>query len=129
EAVATVQRMTSVVSDLTSRFKCNVADLPARVESLQAEVKKLQQQVKKGAATDLQGAADKLLAGATDVNGAKVIVGEMPVGPEEQMRSQIDRIKQTAGSAIVVVGWADEGDGKVGLIAAVTDDLVKKGVH
>jgi alanyl-tRNA synthetase len=127
EAVATVQRMTSVVNDLTSRFKCSVTDLPARVDSLQAEVKKLQQQVKKGAATDLQGAADKLLACAADVGGSKVIVGEMPSGPEEQMRNQIDRIKQKAGSAVVVVGWAD--DGKVGLIAAVTDDLVKKGVH
>src|SRR5205085_9090098 len=53
--------------------------------------------------------------------------GEMPAGPDEQIRNQIDRIKQTAGSAVVVVGWKD--DGKVGLIAAVTDDLVKKGVH
>src|SRR5207244_6799306 len=51
----------------------------------------------------------------------------MPAGPEEQMRTQIDRLKQKAGSAVVVVGWAD--DGKVGLIAAVTDDLVKKGLH
>jgi alanyl-tRNA synthetase len=127
EAVATVQRMTSALNDLTARFKCSVAELPARVESLQAEIKKLQQQVKKGAALDLQGAADKLLASATEVNGAKVIVGEMPAGPEEQMRNQIDRIKQTAGSAVVVVGWAD--DGKVGLLAMVTEDLVKKGVH
>src|SRR4029077_8829434 len=59
--------------------------------------------------------------------GAQVIVGEMPAGPDEQVRNQIDRIKQKAGSAVVVVGWAD--DGKVGLIAAVTDDLVQKGVH
>ena len=43
------------------------------------------------------------------------------------MRNQVDRLKQKAGSAVVVVGWAD--DGKVGLIAAVTDDLVKKGLH
>jgi alanyl-tRNA synthetase len=28
---------------------------------------------------------------------------------------------------VVVLGWAD--DGKVGLLAAVTDDLVKKGAH
>jgi alanyl-tRNA synthetase len=127
EAVATVQRLTAVVNDLTSRFKCGPAELPARVDTLQAEIKKLQQQVKKGAAIDLQGAADKLLAGAADLNGSKVIVGEMPSGPEEQMRMQIDRVKQKAGSAVVVVGWAD--DGKVGLIAAVTDDLVQKGVH
>src|SRR5687767_13876565 len=51
----------------------------------------------------------------------------MPPGPDEQMRNQIDRLKQKAGSAVVVVGWADEG--KVGLIAAVTDDLVQKGLH
>ena len=43
------------------------------------------------------------------------------------MRAQVDRVKQKAGSAVVVVGWPD--DGKVQLIAAVTDDLVKKGVH
>jgi len=28
---------------------------------------------------------------------------------------------------VVVIGWAD--DGKVQLLAAVTDDLVKKGLH
>jgi alanyl-tRNA synthetase len=127
EAVATVQKLTSVVNDLTARFKCSVSDLPARVDSMQAEIKTLQQRLKKGSAADLQGAADKLLAGAADVNGAKLIVGEMPSGPEEQLRNQIDRIKQKAGSAVVVVGWAD--DGKVGLLAAVTDDLVQKGVH
>src|SRR5205085_9171631 len=61
------------------------------------------------------------------VNGAKVIVGEMPAGPEEQMRQQIDRLRQKAGSAVVLVGWSE--DGKVQLIASVTDDLVKKGLH
>jgi alanyl-tRNA synthetase len=127
EAVATVQKLTAVVNDLTQRFKCGLADLPARIDGLQAEIKKLQQQVKKGSAIDLQGAADKLLASAESVNGAKVIVGEMPAGPDEQIRNQIDRIKQTAGSAVVIVGWAD--DGKVGLLAAVTDDLVQRGVH
>ena len=76
---------------------------------------------------DLQGAADNLLATASEVKGAKVIVGEMPAGPDEQMRQQIDRLRQKAGSAVVVVGWSE--DSKVQLIAAVTDDLVKKGLH
>jgi alanyl-tRNA synthetase len=98
-----------------------------RIDALQDEIKKLQQQLKKGSATDLAGAADKLLSTATQVNGSQVIVGEMPAGPEEQLRSQIDRIKQKAGSAVVLVGWVNED--KVGLLAAATDDLVKKGVH
>jgi alanyl-tRNA synthetase len=125
-AVATVQKQDAVLAELTSRFHCKPDELPARIDGLQEEIKKLQQQLRKGAATDLQGAADKLLAGAADVNGAKLIVGEMPAGPEEQMRQQIDRLRQKAGSAVVLVGWPE--DGKVQFIAAVTEDLSKK-VH
>jgi alanyl-tRNA synthetase len=58
------------------------------------------------------------------VQGAKVIVGEMPAAPSEQMRQQVDRLRQKAGSAVVVLGWAE--DGKVQLIAAVTKDLEKR---
>lgn len=88
-------------------------------------MKKLQTQIKKGTAGDLAGAADKLLAAATVANGAKIIVGEMPAGPAEQMDQQLDRLRQKAGSAVVVIGWTE--DGKVNLRAAATEDLVKKG--
>jgi alanyl-tRNA synthetase len=124
EAVKAVQQEDAILADLTARFRCKPEELTARIEGLQEEIKKLQQQLKKGAASDLQGAADKLYAGAAEVKGAKVIVGEMPAGPEEQMRQQVDRLRQKAGSAVVVVGWSE--DSKVGLIAAVTADLEKK---
>src|SRR5205807_4012053 len=75
----------------------------------------------------LQGAADKLLTDAQELGGAKIIVGEMPAGPGEQMRQQLDRLRQKAGSAVVVIGWSE--DSKVQLMTAVTDDLVKKGLH
>jgi alanyl-tRNA synthetase len=127
EAVAAVQKEDAILARLTERFRCKPEDLPARVETLQEEVKKLQQQLKKGSAADLQGVADKLLAGAVEQNGAKIIVGEMPAGPEEQLRQQVDRLRQKASSAVVVIGWSE--DSRVQLIAAVTEDLVKKGVH
>jgi alanyl-tRNA synthetase len=127
EAVATVQRLSAVVDDLASRFNCTPEDLPRRVELLQEEVKKLQAQLRKGKATDLAGAGDRLLAQAIEANGAKVIVGEMPAAPIEQMRQQLDRLREKAKSAVVVIGWTDEG--KVGLLSLVTDDLGKKGLH
>ncbi|HEV3259441.1 MAG TPA: alanine--tRNA ligase [Gemmataceae bacterium] len=127
EAVAAVQKEDAILADLAGRFRCKPEELPARVEGLQEELKKLQQQLKKGAVADLQGAADQLLASAAEVGGTKIIVGEMPAGTEEQMRQQIDRLRQKAGSAVVLVGWSE--DSKVQLIAAVTDDLVKKGLH
>jgi alanyl-tRNA synthetase len=128
KAVETVQALSHVVDDLAGKFNCKPEEIPARVAALQDEIKKLQQQLKKGAATDLQSAADKLLAAATDVASAKLIVGEMPSGTADAMRQQVDRLRQKAGSAVVVIGWATE-EGKVQLMAAVTDDLVKKSLH
>jgi alanyl-tRNA synthetase len=126
EAVATFQRLSGVVDELSARLNCKPEELTNRVEALQEEVKKLQTQLKKGAAGDLAGAADRLLAEATEANGAKIIVGEMPPAPVDQMRQQLDRLRQKAKRAVVVIGWAE--DGKVTLMAAVTEDLTKKGV-
>jgi alanyl-tRNA synthetase len=127
EAVAAVQKEDAILAQLTDRFRCQPEELPSRIDSLQEEMKKLQQQLRKDAATDLQSAADKLLEGSPDQDGAKIIIGEMPAGPDEQMRQQVDRLRQKASSAVVVIGWSE--DSKVQLIAAVTDDLVKKGLH
>jgi alanyl-tRNA synthetase len=126
EAVATVQRLSGVVDELTARLNCKADELSARVEALQEEVKKLQGQLKKGAAGDLAGAGDRLLASAAEANGARIIVGEVPAAPVDQLRAQADRLRQKAKSAVVVLGWTEEG--KVGLLAAVTDDLTKKGL-
>jgi alanyl-tRNA synthetase len=126
KAVETVQHQAALLDELGGRLNCKPDELPARVQALQDEVKKLQAQLKKGAAGDLAGAADKLLAAAVEANGAKIIVGELPAAPAEQMRQQLDRLRQKAGSAVVAVGWAEEG--KVGLMTAVTEDLIKKGL-
>jgi alanyl-tRNA synthetase len=127
EAVATVQRLASVVDELTGRFNCQPEDLPRRIEAMQEEMKKLQAQLRKGAASDLAGAGDRLLAQAVEASGARIIVGEMPAAPVEQMRQQLDRLREKAKSAVMVIGWADEG--KVGLLSLVTDDLRDKGLH
>jgi alanyl-tRNA synthetase len=108
-------------------LNCRAEELPGRIAALQDELKKLQQQLKKGAATDLADVADKLLAAATELGGAKMVVGEVPAAPVDAIRSQVDRLRQKAGSSVIALGWAD--DGKVGLLVAVTDDLVKKGLH
>jgi alanyl-tRNA synthetase len=123
-AVEAVQRLASVVDEVTGRLNCKPEEIANRVEALQDEIKKLQAQLKKGTAGDLAGAADQLLASATDVNGAKIVVGMMPAASVEQMRQQLDRIRQKAKSAVVLLGWAE--DSKVTLLAAVTEDLTKK---
>jgi alanyl-tRNA synthetase len=127
-AVTEIQARSAVVDDLTGRFQCRPEELPARVEALQVQVKKLQDQLKKGAAADLGGIIDRLIDSATTVGGAKLIVGQLPEGTtSDAVRTQMDRIRQKCGSAFIVFGWTEEG-GKVPLLAALTNDLVKKGI-
>jgi len=126
EALAAVQRGFGVLDALSARMNCKADELPGRIEALQDELKKLTAQLKKGAAADLGGAADKLLDAAEEIGDVKLVVGELPAGPIDAMRQQMDRLRQKAKSAVILLGWSDEG--KVGLLAAVTEDLVKKGL-
>jgi alanyl-tRNA synthetase len=127
-AYAEVQARSVIVDELASKFQCKPDELPARVEALQEQYKRLQEQLKKVQAANLAAHVDKLLESAPTVNGSRLIVAELPHGTSsDAVRTQIDQIRQKCGSAFIVVGWTDD-DGKVPLIAALTADLVKKGL-
>ncbi|MBA4187206.1 MAG: alanine--tRNA ligase [Planctomycetaceae bacterium] len=123
-----IQNRSTVVDELAGTFQCLVNELPTRVAGLQDEVKKLQAQLKKAEAAQLAGVVDKLLEEAPTVGTAKLIVAQLPAGTSvDAVRTQIDRIRQKNASAFIVFGWTED-EGKVPLIAALTSDLVKKGM-
>jgi alanyl-tRNA synthetase len=122
----TLSKITASVDELSAKFQCKPEDLPARVDALQDEIKKLKAQIAKGQAADLTGVVDKLIADAAEVNGTKVVVGRLPSGTTDQVRVQVDRVRQKVPSAFICFVWED--DGKVPVLAALTPDLVKKGL-
>lgn len=123
-----VQTRSAIVDELANKFQCRAEELPARVDALQEQVAKLQDQLQKGAAANLANELDKLIESAPVVNGAKLLIAELPPGTTtETVRGQIDRVRQKSGSAFIVFGWVEE-EGKVTLIAALTPDLVKRGL-
>jgi alanyl-tRNA synthetase len=123
-----VQNRSAIVDELSAKFQCRPDELAARAEALQDQVKALQSQLKKAAGAALTAAVDELLATATEVGGAKVLVAKLPEGASsDTVRVQIDRVRQKCPSAFVVFGWT-EGDGHAGVVAALTPDLVKRGI-
>ncbi|MCE9531468.1 MAG: alanine--tRNA ligase [Planctomycetes bacterium] len=127
QSLNVLQKMTSVVDTLSSKLNCRAEEVPARVDALQEEIKKLQKQIQKGAAGDLNSAGDKLFDAATVIGSSKLLVGEVPGAPVDQMRAQVDRLRQKAGSSLIVLGWKND-DGTGGFVVGVTDDLIKKGI-
>jgi alanyl-tRNA synthetase len=123
-----IQMRSVIVDELAAKFQCRAEELSSRVDALQEQLKKLQEQLHKGAAANLAVAIDKLIESAPEIGGAKLLVAQLPNGTTtEAVRGQVDRVKQKCGSAFIVFGWIEE-EGKVPLIAALTPDLVKRGL-
>jgi alanyl-tRNA synthetase len=119
-----------IVDDLIEMLKVPAEQLPGRVQKLIEDNKELAKQLKsasKQGRTDTIAEADNLLAGAEKIGPAAVIVGQLSPAPIEQIRGAVDSLKKKAKSAAIVLAFA-ENDDKVTLLAAMTDDLVKKGL-
>jgi alanyl-tRNA synthetase len=123
-----IQTRSAVVDDLAGKLQCRPEELPARVGAIQEQLKALQAQFKKAAGAALSAFVDDLIGKADEVGGAKVLVAKLPDGASaETVRTQVDRVRQKCPSSFVAFGWAEE-EGKVAVLAALSPDLVKKGL-
>ena len=126
KAVAAVHELERNAWRAAALLQTNPEQMADRVAGLQEEIKKLRKQVTKGAAADIKGVRQKILDDAERVGGVAIAVGELPEAPVVQVREAADWLRTQAGSAVVCL--ATVGDGKPMLLAAVTEDLVKKGI-
>jgi alanyl-tRNA synthetase len=110
-----------------------------RLRELMAELQAIVKQQQKSDAADAAEIVKRevatLLEQAEKIGGTTVVVGEMPDVPIDQLKMGADLIKQKCGSAAVLFGVterrsdeATKGGGKAVLLAAMTPDLVKKGL-
>jgi alanyl-tRNA synthetase len=120
------QHQAQTLRELASRLNVAEDTLLASVEKLSQTArtleKELGEQKRKGALNQL----DDLFAHAQTIKGVKVVVGEVANVDREGLRQLVDSLRQKLGSGIVALGMAQ--DGKVALIAGVTNDLTAK-VH
>jgi len=119
----------SVVDELTAMLKVPSESLVDRVGQLLADNKKLAKDIKAAArrsGSDCMTEAKQLLENCEKVGDAAIAVGRVSTTSVEQAREAVDMIKKKAKSAVAVLAFDDEG--KVTLLAGVTDDLIAKGL-
>jgi len=126
QAVAAIHQIERSAREAAELVKVAPEQLPERIAALQEEIKKLRKQLQKGAAADIKTVQRQLLDNAERANGHCIIVGELPEAPVQQLREAADWLRTQAGSAALCLGTRIEG--KPMLLAAMTDDLVKKGL-
>ncbi|WP_261857790.1 alanine--tRNA ligase [Photobacterium sanguinicancri] len=123
-AIAALHAQEALLSETASLVKSDAASVASKVGALVAHSKQLEkeiQQLKDKLAA--QEGAD-LISQAQEINGVKVLISQLDGADNKALRGMVDELKNQLGSGVVVLG--NVSDGKVGLIAGVTKDLIGK---
>ena len=125
-ALDDVRHTQAALSRAAAALRVPPDEVPDRVEVLAKEVRQLKKQL---AAGPKGGAAsvDRLLADATEAAGVKVVIAEVPGGPNE-LRQLIDQLRRKAAPVAVLLANRQEEEQKVTMIAGLSRDLVDRGL-
>ncbi|HLJ29322.1 MAG TPA: alanine--tRNA ligase [Candidatus Angelobacter sp.] len=98
--------------------------LRSELEKRESEIKKLQRELEqvrmKSAASTVATVDEKV----RDIRGVKVLAHRADNLERGQMRTLVDNLRNKLGSGVVILGSAQNEDGKVAIVVGVTKDLV-----
>ena len=115
----TLQQAAELLHTRPDELIASVRQLQAQNSTLQRELQQMRQQM-------AQQQTQSLLDQAVQVDGVAVLATEVAAADVDTMRQMTDWFRDKLGSAVVVVGSVV--DEKPMLVAAVTDDIIQRGV-
>ena len=101
-------------------------DLESKLNAQAEEIKNLKKEVESFKAKEAAGAVDKMLSGAANVNGVKVLTVVVPDADAGKLRQMGDVLRDKDASVAAVLASAN-GE-KVTFLAVCGKDAVKKGI-
>ena len=101
-------------------------DLPRRIEMLQNELREAKRELADRTSESVAGSVDQLIAEAEVVDGIRIVAYAPPGVKRETLREFADQIRAKASPAAVLLGTVE--DGKVALVAAVSKELIPRGL-
>jgi alanyl-tRNA synthetase len=124
-SLRSVRTLRAELAAVARALKATPEDSLRKLEDLQNDLKRLRRRVEELENLLAGGAADSLAAAATQVAGHRVIAGRAPVETRDALRDLGDKLRASGPATVVVLGA--EMEGKVALVAAVSDDVVQAG--
>ena len=123
-AVDYVRRVEDELTKAGSSLRGSPFDVAAKVDRLQKELREREREIeelKRKLALGGSAGGRDLLAGAREINGVRVVSARTDVGDPKALREVAEQLRGKLKSGIIVLGGV--ADGKVALVAAVTEDL------
>ncbi len=126
-AVERIRETEALLKDVAQLLKVpQPQDISRRVHQLHDELKQLRQELAKFTQASIADSIAGFLADAETIGDARIVARRIDNATREMLREYADFLRDKGGSIAVLL--ATEVDGKVALLAAVSKDLVKRGV-
>ena len=113
--------------DAAKLAKTTPAALSSKIESMLEEIKTLHAENEKLKSKLANDSLGDVMNQVQDVNGVKLLAVEVKDVDMNGLRNLGDQLKEKLGDGVVLI--ASTLDGKVSLMASVTDGAMKKGAH
>ena len=120
-AVKYTLEQNSQLQSLAAGLKTEPSQLADRIAQMQEQHKALEKELARMKQKMASQAGNDLLNSAVSINGVKVLISKLEGVEAKSLREMVDGLKNQLRSGIIVLGLVN--DGKVSLIAGVTNDL------
>ncbi len=113
------------LDEAAALLRAQPSELPHRIEGLLAQAEEARRSLRAGQREASRQEADTLLDEVRDVGGVQVLAVQSDAPDAQALRELGDRLRDKLGSGVVVLGSVFNG--RPGLLAMVTPDLVDRG--
>ena len=115
------------LAEAAKAAKTTPAELINKIHSLNAQIKELQSENESLKAKAAQNALGDVMNEVQDVKGVKLLATKVSGVDMNGLRDLGDQLKEKLGEGVILL--ASDADGKVNLVAMVTDGAMKQGAH
>jgi len=122
-----VRKRMRVLESAAASLGCSPGEVDQKVLALQDELRGQTREVARLRRQIARRDFEELLSQVQDVRGVRVLAAQVEAADLDTLREMSDWFRNRMGSGVIVLGAVM--DSKPGFVAAVTPDLVERGLH
>jgi alanyl-tRNA synthetase len=128
EALKYIYEKESIIQEVSDKLQTTPSEIPVKINQLIDDANHMKKKIKMIRNKLAHYEVDKLLFNKKEIRGVNIIALKVEAEDNNDLRNWGDLIKDKIKSGIVVLG-TELDNGKVALLAMVTDDLAEKGYN
>ncbi len=122
-----IQQRLRALDSSAACLGCSPDEVEQRIQALQDELQQQKREVARLRRQLAQRDFEALLSQVQEVQGVKVLAAQVEAANMDTLREMSDWFRDRIGSGVIVLGAVM--DSRPGFVAAITPDLVERGLH